>query len=101
MNANTSACGQHKSRQFAIPSNSPGVRPAHVHCIEAMPSNFQQLKSSALKLNWTDSFHVHGYAVGNSSDDGHNILFPNAAVGTEDLGIFACRHATNEKLRKK
>eukprot|EP00527_Entomoneis_sp_CCMP2396_P007352 CAMPEP_0198150336 /NCGR_PEP_ID=MMETSP1443-20131203/50424_1 /TAXON_ID=186043 /ORGANISM="Entomoneis sp., Strain CCMP2396" /LENGTH=383 /DNA_ID=CAMNT_0043815615 /DNA_START=174 /DNA_END=1321 /DNA_ORIENTATION=- len=84
--ASIGGCGQHDSPQFNIKSESQ-PRPAHVHCIEAMPSTYYRLEKSTKQMGWSDTFHVHHRAMADS--DGV-IAFPNARPGTEYLGVYAC-----------
>lgn len=85
VNASFAACGQ-MARQHQIPPGQ-SIRKAHVHCIEAMPNNFQQLDKSCKELGWTDSLHIHHLAM---ADTNGKISFPNGELGAEHLGIYAC-----------
>ena len=95
MNIEESACNQHMSPQFPILPPNNDSSEATVVCIEAMPSTFQKLNYSLTKLHWDpNAFQLHHAAItdadSNSTSAGGAILFPNARVGTEELGISHC-----------
>jgi FkbM family methyltransferase len=95
-NVAKAVCGQDNSAQYEIPTpNVQSIRPAQVHCIEAMPRTYHKLKEAVRELGWQESLKVHHYAM---SETNGMAVFPNAMVGTEHLGIGDCL-VTNKQLR--
>jgi FkbM family methyltransferase len=85
-------CGQDAGDQFEIiesrANNGNANNNAVVHCIEAMPITASRLNLTSHTLGWHDRLVVSNVAI--SSTDG-SVLFPNAKVGVENMGIENCQ----------
>ena len=95
MNATHSACGQDKSLEWPLDSvslqgSSNTIRPTIVHCIEAMPSTMALLQQAVQVTRWP--MHLTHAVVGKT--EGGSVLFPNAAAGAEQYGVFSCQQDT-------
>jgi FkbM family methyltransferase len=107
MGIRDSACGQHTSPQYVLFNDTktktvqqPRPREAKVYCIEAMPSTFTKLDRIVKELGWQKSLQVFHAAV-SDREDPPTILFPNAKVGTEYLGIQGCSSNKNNNTTTK
>lgn len=88
------ACKQASGEDKPIIGGVP--RPVEVHCVEAMPSNFNILQR-AVNMTGTDrhGLTLHHYAM-TGTPDVESTFFPNSKPGYEHLGLSGCLGVTEE-----
>lgn len=103
--SNTGACNQGSGLDVPILLNNNRAsgqgtvsRNIEVHCVEAMPSNYNRLEYAAENTTANKyGLNVHLYAM-TGSPGGGAIFFPNSAPGTENMGLDSCNKSP--RLRK-